>query len=356
MLRSSRSPGVSPPKKREYEERMPAYADTAADQWRLAEWCREQGLRRQSTFHLQRVVQLNPDDARAWRALGYDQLDGRWTTRQRFLREQGYVLHEGMWRVAQDVELLENRKQIKAEEGEWYASIKRWRSRLLTDRPGDSWSRIAAIRDPLAVRALGSFMAREPHRRLKLLYIDVLQAIDEPRALAVLVATALNDADREVFLAAADAVVARKSPQLVRLFVGTLKDPNNVRVNRAAQMLGRMDDRSAIGPLIEALVTTHVQRLPHSDMLTVGFEQQLTETIPAGLSGAASNPGRMLLEPKRGAQATTYRAANPSVLDALEKLSGGSSFGYNRIAWQRWAEVSRQPDGDGAGLEARRED
>lgn len=341
------------PAEREYDERMPAHGDTVEEQWRLAEWCREQGLRRQASVHLQRVVQLDPDDARAWRALGYVQLAGRWTTPQQHMRQQGFVRYDGRWRIAQDVQLLEQRVQIKELEGEWHANIKRWRSRLLSDKPGDAWSRLAAIRDPLAVRALGSFMARETHRPLKLLYIDVLKQIDEPRALAVLVATALNDADREVFLASADAILKRKSPQLVRFFVATLKDPNNVRVNRAAHLLGRMEDRSAIGPLIEALVTTHVQRLPRSEMLTVGFEHQLDSSASPGLSEAAATPGRMLLEPARGTQATTYRAANPSVLEALEKLSGGASLGYNPIAWQRWAEVHRQRDV--IGFEGRRD-
>ena len=65
------------------------------------------------------------------------------------------------------------------------------------------------------------------------------------------------DGDREVRTTALEQLESLKSPQLVAYYVKKLRDKDNVIVNRAARGLGVMKDPSAIGPLIDALVTMH---------------------------------------------------------------------------------------------------
>ena len=67
----------------EYERIAPTYADTAAAQWELAQWCREHKLTAQREMHLRRVIELDPNHVEARRALGYSQVDGQWVTPRR---------------------------------------------------------------------------------------------------------------------------------------------------------------------------------------------------------------------------------------------------------------------------------
>ena len=69
----------------------------------------------------------------------------------------------------------------------------------------------------------------------------------------------MSDQVEEVRLTCLDRLQTKKRPDVVAYFVGKLKDRkrNNEIVNLAGVALGRMKDPSAIGPLIDALVTVH---------------------------------------------------------------------------------------------------
>ena len=100
-------------------------------------------------------------------------------------------------------------------------------------------------------------LRREPLRGVKELYIEVLGKTASPPALDGLIAVSLNDPDVEIFHACLGQLVPHKRPGLVEAYVNALKNENNVRINRAGMMLGKLDDKSTIGPLIGALITTH---------------------------------------------------------------------------------------------------
>ena len=74
-----------------------------------------------------------------------------------------------------------------------------------------------------------------------------------PDALAVVITSTLDDPDEEVRLSALDSLAATKHPELATNYVKALKDRDNTRVNRAAFCLGKLGDKSAVGPLIGAL-------------------------------------------------------------------------------------------------------
>lgn len=340
---------------REYEQIRWKCGDTVDEHWRLVKWCDERGLGRQRDTHLQRIVDLDPRQERAWAMLGFVQISGKWTTRQQFLRERGYAVHDGTWRLPQESKLIDRRKQTKAGEGDWYAKLKQWRGRLTAADGVDAWNRIAAVRDPLAIRAISTLLPREPLRRVRMLYVDVLSQIPDREATAVLIATALRDADMEVFYACVDKIVARKSPELIQFFSRSLSSPNNQCVNRAAYVLSQFEDSSALAPLVDALYTVHQSVTPANDTYTVGIER-------VGLNGGSDpftsqesgfDNGQMLTVPPASAQAVTQRVANAAVLDALVKLSGGVSFGYDQVAWRRWLTVRQQQAKPPAELQVR---
>ena len=138
-------------------------------------------------------------------------------------------------------------------------------------------------------------------------------------------------------LGAADYVLKRKPPALVERLCQCLQDPVNFRVNRAAYLLGRLEDRSAVGPLIRALATRHVVANPARNAANA---DSISLTVPkdaAGLpqvgffrAGGDDQPATLLVA-----------TANPEVHAALIKLTG-QDFGYHESMWLHWHAASNR--------------
>jgi hypothetical protein len=303
----------------EYSRRAPAAKDTVEGQWELAEWCKKSGLTKQRETHLRRIVELNPNHKEARFALGYQFLKGEWITRSDARRQEGYEFYRGKWRTPQEIELLESRGRTEIAAKDWLAKLRRWR-RDLDDRERSklAYESLAAISDPVAVGPLGQCFRNERVRNVKYLYADVLTKINTGSAIHVLGDRALADADEEVFYYCLGKLAQLKPPHVSDLFVAALKDQNNARVNRAGIALARLQDKTAISPLIEALVTTHSKVVDTGEYTTAGFS--------GGSSTLAKGDGLVL---------EVYHVHNQPVLDALSKLTG-ADFGFNKTAWRSW--------------------
>ena len=329
---------VDPPARAEYERIAARYPDTAEGQWELAEWCRQHGLRKERKAHLRRVLAWEPDHARARHALGYCQFRGQWVRPEEIRRQRGYKLHEGQWLLPQEIEILEAQKKLDHLEREWLARLVRWREMLGTDKAADAMAKIRAVRDPHAVKALARLLLQEPNRRIKMLYIDALSRIANRAAIQVLFETTLRDPDEEVFHACVDKIVALGPPHMAEQYTKVLSDPNNVRLNRAAHVLGRLADPSAISALVDALVTTHTIVIPkQSDAYTATFLRP-----SAGAPGTSSPLGGTGLAAGGQPKVIPRTVTNPQVLEALIKLSGGVNFGFDQRAWKAWLAAQRQ--------------
>ncbi len=244
----------------EFEKIRPTFADTAEDQWKLAEWCRENSLTSQRQDVLEHVIELNPDMRQARLALGYQQVDGHWMQKEQIMQQRGYVRYKGEWRLPQEVELIERRQKEDAAERQWFGTLKRWRMLAGRIRPCRSSPRFAAC-DPRSARRAGAAASIAPfgaRSSVRMLYVQALAAVGTPAAMRTLVDHSLDDGDEEIRLACLDRIVGQPTPEIVAAYVAALKSDSNVRINRAARALGRLGDKSAVGPLIDSLVTTHV--------------------------------------------------------------------------------------------------
>jgi len=310
------------PAEAEYAARAPAVADTASAQWELAEWCRKNGLKPQREIHLRRVIELEPNHQHARFALGFQYIKGEWTTQADSRRQEGYELYRGKWRTSQEIEILESRARNELAEKEWLSRLKKWR-RELDDRDKSRLAResLSAINDPIAVGPLGDYLARERVRGVKALYIDVLARINNHQAHRVLVEQALGDPDEEVFFYCLDKLVFIQPPHIAEPFIAALKDNNNVRVNRGATALGRLRDKTAISPLIDALTTTHsrvINNGPGAEATTAGFAN-----------------GTAFMKKGDAAELQVFHIQNQPVLDALSKLTS-VNFGFDQKGWRYW--------------------
>jgi hypothetical protein len=324
------------PEEDEYERVRPAYPDTVEGQWALAEWCRLQHLPIERQTHLKRVIELDPDHLEARRALGYTKVDGKWATRDELKIEQGYKRYKGTWKLPQEIEILENKAKQEGARLEWFQNVKRWRGWLGTERDAQARENFGNISDPAAVKALLLNLREDRSVQNKMIYVDVLAKINTPEAAMGLAVAAMEDPLDEVRQTCLDRLQGEKRPDVVAYFAGKLRAKDNAIVNLAGAALGRMKDPAAVGPLIEALVTTHKFKISKS-----GGDNSMSATFGSGGGGLSVGGGPKIV---------SKQIPNQSVLDALSAITG-KNFGFDQAAWRRWQAQQKKPE----SIDARRD-
>ncbi|HWA97388.1 MAG TPA: HEAT repeat domain-containing protein [Pirellulales bacterium] len=321
----------------EYERIRPSYADTAAAQWELSEWCREQTLIAARQYHLKRVLELDPEHAEARRALGYSRVDGRWQNQQEIMTQRGYVEYKGRWRLKQEVEILEQQRKNELAEKGWFTTIKRWREWLDTDKRFEAQKNFVEIRDPAALPALKKYLETENIEAVRVLLVESLARTGVPGAYGILANRALEDPSNEVRLTCLDFLDDAPHPEVVQLYIQKLRDKDNTIINRAAIGLQRLKDPSAIGPLVDALVTTHTFKTSNG--------------APPGQYSASFGPNGGGFGMGSSAPTIVKQTMNNgAVLDALVALTGGVNYNFDVSMWRKWLASNRK----GAPLDARR--
>jgi hypothetical protein len=322
------------PEEAEYERICPTYADTAAAQWELAQWCREHKLSAEREVHLRRVIELDPDNVEARRALGYSKIGGQWTTQAEAMIKRGYVRYKGQWKTPQEVEIAKNKHKLELAQQEWFQKLKRWRGWLGSDRDQQARDNIQAIDDPLAAKALTMGLRDEGDPRVRMMYVECLAKFDTFEAAMALAVATMSDPVEEVRLSCLDHLQAKKRPEVVAYFVSKLsyKKSTNDQINLAGFALGRMKDPSAIGPLIEALVTVHKFKIekPGGDNAT-----SATFGSAPGQHGTGMSAGG-------GPTYISKTFTNQAVLDALIALTG-QNFNFDKVAWKDWYASQKKP-------------
>ena len=252
---------------------------------------------------------------------------------QELMTARGFVRYRGMWRTVQEIELIERSDRVNLAQKEWTIRLERLRKRLDDPRQAEAaGEEIREIADPFAVPALAAAVGKERMPRVRADYVEALSHIRGPEAMTTLVSVAVDHADPETRILAAERLVDIGPEIAAQAIAGALGGADNARINRAAEALGRLGSASAVGPLIGALETDH--------MLVVGggaAEGSTTATFTPSGGGLSMGGG-----PKR--QKT--RVQNQRVLEALVKITG-ENFDWNTAAWRAW-QANRQlpPDFD----------
>lgn len=337
------------PVERQYDEIAPTYGDSVEAQWQLAEWCREQQLPAQRERHLRRVVQLDPQFHRAWMALGYIQVEGKWQLPVDAAREKGYERDRGRWRLPQEIALRDEREQLKRAELDWQRRIERLKYQMQhAERPLEAQREFLEIRDPNAVKPLGLCLLRDPRPVMRVMAAETLAGIGSPAAIQLLVQSSLMEPHIEAFHDIADRIVEKRFAGLSLIYIKALRHENNQVVNRAGHMLGRLGDATALEPLIDALVTTHYRTPPqssHPDATTASFAKDGESSNPLGGGTGITKAGATAPIP--------ITVPNQEVLHALVRLSRGVTFQFDQRAWRVWFAARRQ--GQAPQVDARRD-
>lgn len=310
--------------RKEYEAKAPLTGPSVDEQWQLAEWCRQNHLFDERKVHLRQIIAQYPNHPQARRALGYQFLNGEWITQSDFRRSEGYEYYKGRWRTPQEIEILESRGRMEQAQKDWLVKLRRFRKDL--DDPTKAkpaHESLLAIKDSVAVGPLAAMMVRERSRRVKLLYADMLAQMNTSESIAVLIERTLSDPDIEVYYYCLDRLLELNPPHLALPYINALKDQYNERINRAAAALGRIDDPSAVSPLIDALITTHTHVLPRKP-----------GTGPNSTTTGFSDDGTTFKQ-NEAPEVLVVHVQNQHVLDALTRLTG-ANFGYDQKGWRIW--------------------
>lgn len=318
---SNRIDTIRDPKPEEvlYESSYPTVADTVDSQWKLAEWCRDKGLHTVRKTHLQRVVELDPNHATARRALGQVYLDGQWwDSRDEYMISQGYVKTPNGWKLPPEIQIAEERESVDRAQKNWYQQVKQWREWLDDERSMQAQENFRKITDPLAVDALAKMLEDETARPVRILLIQSLANIPSGAANHTLAKIAILDEDEEVRLTCLDYLPGKKDPNVVSYFVGQLQAKDNRLVNRAGTALRIMHDMTTVGPLVDAVVTSHKYKI-----VKQGGDNSMSFNSAGGF-GMGGGPTFITREHK-----------NYEVLNALIELTG-QNFSYDQNAWKYW--------------------
>jgi hypothetical protein len=319
------------PEEIEYEKLRVRAADTVEGQWELAEWCRENHLVAQREKHLKRIIELDPDHRQARLALGYERHGDAWTTQEELMTKQGYRRYKGRWRLPQEIEIMEKERQKELAQKDWMQKINTWRNWLGTGRDQQARDNFMAIQDDAAVKGLAEALKNDARDGARQVFIDALARVGTTPALMALTAWTMQERVQDLCLSCLEHLRKAKSHDAVVFFVARLRSKDNAQVNRAGMALGVMGDRTAVGPLIESLVTTHKFKVTTSN----------PGQMSAGMGSGAGGGGPGGLSVGGGPQIVSRQLSNESVHDALVMLTG-ADYGFDIPQWKAWYTLQHQ--------------
>ncbi|RCS52838.1 hypothetical protein DTL42_08375 [Bremerella cremea] len=340
QIRRVESPQIS---EDAYFDEASKYADTAEDQWKLAQWCSQNGLEHSFLRHAQHVLELDPNFAPARHVLGYQQRGTQWVSQDELQRERGYIRHDGKWMTVQEAALAVAHEKHKQRLVDWSLRLRRWRQQLGKSKAPEVQIDFENESDPDMVPGLISLLGDEANSDLVELYIRVLGRIDSYQARTFLMENAVFQNNPNHRLLCQREVVRNKDPRMVEFYASFLRSYDNAIVNRTAEILGLLDYPTAIGPLASALQTRHLA--PHSANYTY-FYTAARPTLFFDINGPRASYRSLTLQQFLSRSNNAYDTVwieNHGVRQALIKICDGEDFGFDPAPWKAWYKKAYAP-------------
>lgn len=315
----------------EYSQKKVAMADTVDGHWEMQQWCIKNRLYKQRDFHLIRIVELDPDHKDARGLLDHKDYNGVWFHRDHFMQNQGYIkIKRGDYRMPESIEMDSQKDVVEKEVTVWTKNVKGWMNKLKKRNDPEARRNLEGIRNPAAVAGLmRMYNARNQDFAVKRMIVEILGQIEAYQAQNALVTIATATSQESLALAER-AISMLKQPHFSQRQVAatvrhwlrpgpTTSRNAQILVNRAAWLIGHMEDTDSVRKLIDALNTTH--------------------TVPTGAPGGNinlqnNNRGKgMTFGSQKKTMTISFR--NESVLDTLRLLTD-VDFGFDEEAWIDW--------------------
>ncbi|MDH3590787.1 MAG: HEAT repeat domain-containing protein [Planctomycetota bacterium] len=319
-------------------------ADDVAGHYRLALWCDKAGLKTEARREFRAVVTLDTDHRAARRALGYENVRGRWVKGKEAMRAKGFVEYKGSWVTAAEYALYAKDK-IAAQKARdaritGDAAIKKLYNQdpLVRARAMGTIERIEAL---YRLRPL-SIAARVKHPDIRKRAIAGLGALNTKDALPPLYKRAIFDPVEDLRNAAVDAIRANDAKGKTGPFLRAAGSPfDKVRV-AAVKALGNLGDASAVGPLVARyqVVGGSGQSVYISQVNQISFVQDFdvevaqTQFIADPVIGVIQD-GLVLNFRALATSGFIDIYEKPAYAQSLHKLTG-KDIGNDAKAWMKW--------------------
>ncbi len=327
------------PELAEYEKMRRQAADTVDGQMKLAEWCRDQGLKEQRKTALERVLVLDPEQLEARRLLGYRKVKDQWMTHDEEMADKGYVKRvvngETRWVTPQEAENRESSERQLHAAAVWRRNINIWRKWLEGTRAEIGKKNLEAIHDPDAIGPLGERLngahriaiSKDSRDDARLIYVEVLGRFNTHEARGPLMVAAIDDPLEEVRLCCLDALEKQKDDAVSKYFEVRMNDKHasDDTIERTGIALGRVKDPTSVPALIEHVYYKRTEVIPSGG----GGPGSMTTTFNKNGGGG----GGLSMNAKP--QTVDRWVQSRGVLDALVAITG-QNFGYDYRAWQTW--------------------
>ena len=295
----------------EYEARRLKAGDTADDQWALARWAEEHGLKAEALAHDTAVTRIDPRREAAWLKLGCKNYRGKWMT-----PEQAEALR------------LDREAGAKAERT-WSRRLQEWRVELGDPRKkAKAEAALLAVVDPRAVPSIVRVFAHNgPKEQIRA--VRLLGQVDSVESSQVLARLAVFGDSEEVRRSSIETLRLRDLRGALDLVIRLIRDPIRYQAKLNA------------GPDAPAVLTIE------------GKDRNLARVYPANLwqVPAAERAGQVREIVDRATEAANNRLAqdiawiddknasaegrNTMALLALHGITG-KDFGPDRDAWMAW--------------------
>jgi len=317
-----------------YLQEVAKLEETADAHFLLAQWCAKQELRDLARAHYLRTIELNPNHKLARAAVHHTLSDtsGRWIRREDQMAERGKVFYKGKWQFPEFIPMDEQLELEKKEKALVLKEISRLHNDFLrgnADKSQQAAQQLNQLDNPRAIdyvvqlllgKQKGGLPPATP--ALKQIYIALLSRYDIPHVAIALAHVSVNDAEPSVRTAAIDVLARQGRVVAIPVVASNLRSKNNVIVNRAATVLGQLNAREAILPMINALITQHEFQGSPNDNFSAG-----------GLAMGGNKKQRVDLQ-------------NESVLAALSQITGQGQLGYDKASWRAWYASLAAPPAD----------
>ncbi len=375
---------------REYLNRRVRTPDKPDDQWRLALWCAQNGLKEQATAHLRRAVTLDPKREAAWKRLGFKKQGSRWVKPEVAAAEKAE--HEAQLHADKSwKQILERLSESLAAHDKTRRAMAEQALRQITDPRAVPmvWTHFVKndqAHQGFAVRIFGQIKASGSSRALALLAVfspwaHIRQSAAQhlrnrdPRDFAALLVELLRDlikykvkpvigpgSQGELLVEGKDANVKRlytplPPPTLLPGFqLGT--DANGMLVG--SQVFNSYQSTDFSGPrLLRTASPTQfagfLQQLALSPRalpatrrggrlsMSLTTEVQDSITIPIGQMMADAQNSALVAQQQLSRDVQSIEANNQQVAATNERVRNilrefsGHDFGGDRRAWAKWA-------------------
>jgi len=319
----------------DYDRHLALLSNTADDLVELANWCGENGLSKERRAHLDQALRLDPDHAEARAALGYTRVGNLWIESQKVLETQTQREHAA----------AQAQREAEREQQRQFAAMK-YQLRDLekkyfvgsTREPdlGEAELVSFSLHHPLAMSAMFEYLKGRSSLLMRARIVKVFANSPDPQTTLYIAYAALKDPARKIRQYAINELITRDIKEVVRILAAALDINSEVVKMRTANLLSKLDGRSAIPALIDNLVGKQKKRVEYVWQVIYGYEILWWYDDTAFLVQSPEHPLAYDMRYRRE-DAAVYRHA---LRAALRDLTG-EDFGFDQQAWRAW--YKKQP-------------